>query len=141
MSLQRDSGTVGGGSLAELRAALARRDRDLAQAREREAATAEILHLISTSAGDLQPVFNVIAQSAMRLFDGQSATVTRVVDDMVHLASFTAGSEAGIRRCGESGSGWSGGWQQAARSERSRPGNDNGLSRGGPRGRRRRVGE
>jgi signal transduction histidine kinase len=96
MSLQRDSGTVGG-SLAELRAALVQRDHELAKAREREAATAEILHLIRTSAGDLQPAFNAIAQSAMRLFGGQSATVTRVVDDMIHLAALTAGSEAGIK--------------------------------------------
>src|SRR6266446_2075592 len=97
MSLQRDTGTVGGGSLAELRAALAQRDHELAQAREREAATAEILHLIGTSAGDLQPAFNAIAQSAVRLFGGQSATVTRVVGDMIHLAALTAGSEAGIK--------------------------------------------
>ena len=96
MSLQLESGTVGG-SPAELRAALAQRDRELAKAREREAATAEILCLIRTSAGDLQPAFNAIAQSAVRLFGGQSATVTRVVGDMIHLAALTAGSEAGIK--------------------------------------------
>jgi signal transduction histidine kinase len=96
MSLQLESGTVGG-SPAELRAALVQRDRELAKAREREAATAEILCLIRTSAGDLQPAFNAIAQSAVRLFGGQSATVTRVVGDMIHLAALTAGSEAGIK--------------------------------------------
>ena len=96
MSLQLETGTVGG-SPAELRAALAQRDRELAKAREREAATAEILCLIRTSAGDLQPAFNAIAQSAVRLFGGQSATVTRVVGDMIHLAALTAGSEAGIK--------------------------------------------
>ena len=84
-------------SVADLQKQLAQRTDELAKACEREVATAEILHLIRTSAGDLEPVFNAIAQSAVRLIGGQSAGVTRVVGDMIHLASVTAGSEAGIK--------------------------------------------
>ena len=54
-------------SAADLQKQLVQRTHELAKAREREVATAEILHLIRTSAGDLQPVFNAIAQSAMRV--------------------------------------------------------------------------
>ena len=71
------------------------RERDEALAQQ--AATAEVLKVIASSPTNVQPVFDVIAQSAVRLFGGQSATVTRVVDDMLHLAALTAGSEAGIR--------------------------------------------
>jgi signal transduction histidine kinase len=84
-------------SAADLQKQLVQRTHELARAREREVATAEILHLIRTSAGDLQPVFNAIAQSAMRVIGGQSAGVTRVLGDMVHLASLTAGSEVGLK--------------------------------------------
>ena len=84
-------------SAADLQKQLVHRTHELAEAREREVATAEILHLIRTSAGDLQPVFNAIAQSAMRVIGGQSAGVTRVLGDMVHLASLTAGSEVGLK--------------------------------------------
>ena len=84
-------------SAADLQKQLDQRTHELARAREREVATAEILHLIRTSAGDLLPVFNAIAQSAMRVIGGQSAGVTRVLGDMVHLASLTAGSEVGLK--------------------------------------------
>jgi len=84
-------------SAADLQKQLVQRTHELARAREREVATAEILRLIRTSAGDLQPVFDAIAQSAMRVIGGQSAGVTRVLGDMVHLASLTAGSEVGLK--------------------------------------------
>jgi len=84
-------------SAADLQKQLVHRTHELAEAREREVATAEILRLIRTSAGDIQPVFDAIAQSAMRVIGGQSAGVTRVVGDMVHLASLTAGSEVGLK--------------------------------------------
>jgi two-component system NtrC family sensor kinase len=64
---------------------------------ERQTATADVLRVIARSRSDLQPVFEAIAESAKRLSGGHSATVTRVIDDMVHLAAFTAGNEAGKR--------------------------------------------
>ncbi|MBR0694706.1 GAF domain-containing protein [Bradyrhizobium lablabi] len=67
------------------------------EALERQTATAEILNVIASSPTDVQPVFDAIAESARRLLRGQTALVTRVVGDMLHVAASTAGSEAGDR--------------------------------------------
>ena len=67
------------------------------EALERQTATAEILKVIASSPSDVQPVFEAIAESAKRLFGGHSALVTRVVGDVIHLAAFTTGSEAGSK--------------------------------------------
>ncbi len=67
------------------------------EALERQTATADILKVIASSPSDVQPVFEAIAESAKRLSGGHSAAVTRVIDDMNHLAAFTAGSEAGTK--------------------------------------------
>ena len=60
------------------------------EALERQTATAEILSVIANSPADIQPVFDVIAQSAIRLIGGHSCSVTRVLDDRLHLASLTS---------------------------------------------------
>ncbi|WP_426613265.1 sensor histidine kinase [Bradyrhizobium sp. McL0616] len=73
----------------------ARLQEELTIALERQVATAEILNVIARSRTDVQPVFDVISSSARRLLGGQSALVTRVVGDMLHLAACTAGSPDG----------------------------------------------
>ena len=71
--------------------------KNCAKSLEQQTATSEILNVIAGSPTDVQPVFDAIAESALRLFGAQSATVTRVVGDMVHLAALTGGSEEGIK--------------------------------------------
>src|SRR5262245_43351124 len=73
-------------------------DRDLekrlAEARERERATGEILRVISGSPTDLQSVFEAIVQSAQRLLCAQTSSVFRRLGDEIHLAAYTRIGEA-----------------------------------------------
>jgi two-component system, NtrC family, sensor kinase len=63
--------------------------KELKEAREQQAATAEILKVITSSPSDVQPVFEAIASSANRLLGGHSAAVMRTMDGVIHLAAFT----------------------------------------------------
>ena len=74
----------------------------LAQAQEREqrlidqqAATSEILRVISASRTDVQAVFDTIVRSAVRLLGGFSGLITRMAGDQVHLAALTSTNPAG----------------------------------------------
>ena len=57
---------------------LASRDRELAEASEREAATGDILRVIASSPNDLQPVLDVVAESTARLCEANDALIYRV---------------------------------------------------------------
>src|SRR5262249_14613009 len=59
----------------------------LHEAPEQQTATAEILRVISSSPTDVQPVFNTIVRSAMRLCDAQSNTVFRFDGELLHLVA------------------------------------------------------
>jgi two-component system, NtrC family, sensor kinase len=61
----------------------------LKEAREQQAATADVLKVIASSPSDVQPVFDAIAASANRLLGGFSSTVFRFIDGMAHLKAFT----------------------------------------------------
>jgi len=61
--------------------------RELAEAREQQAATAEILRVISSSPTDLQRVFAEIATSAARLCDAYDAVIRQVDDDVLRLVA------------------------------------------------------
>jgi len=63
--------------------------KELKEAREQQAATAEILKVIARSPSDVQPVFQAIADSAKRLIGGFSTAVYRVFNDIVDLVAFT----------------------------------------------------
>jgi two-component system, NtrC family, sensor kinase len=57
------------------------------EALEQQAATAGILRVISTSPTDLQPVFETIAENAVRLCDAAVSGVLRYDGSLIHLAA------------------------------------------------------
>ena len=57
------------------------------EALERQTATADILRVISSSPTDLQPVFDVIVQSAVRLCEGLLAGVFSFDGELIHFAA------------------------------------------------------
>src|SRR6186713_2981229 len=61
----------------ELQADNERLRRSLGDASDQQAATAEILRMISSSPTDAQPVFEAIAATALRLCDAKLCTVFR----------------------------------------------------------------
>jgi two-component system NtrC family sensor kinase len=88
-------------TMAELRATLRERDRQLAEALQREKATAkelqealeqqsatsDILRMIASSPSDLQSVLDTIAESAARLCSADDALVWRVSGNVLVLAA------------------------------------------------------
>src|SRR5215207_2842040 len=63
------------------------RDRALAQALDQQAATGEILAVISGSATDVQPVFDTIAESSMRLCGALFSSVYRFDGELIHMVA------------------------------------------------------
>ena len=60
------------------------------EALERQTATAEILHVISRSQTDLQPVFETIATNAKQLCNGDQGLVFTFDGELLHIASLKA---------------------------------------------------
>jgi signal transduction histidine kinase len=80
-AMSPEPSTVGGDqSVEELR-------RELAEAREQQAATADILRVISSSPMDLQRAFAEIAASSARLCDAHDATIFQVDGDHFRLVA------------------------------------------------------
>src|SRR5262245_47675314 len=90
------------------------------EALDQQTATSEILRVISRSPTDVQPVFEAIVQSALRLLAGVGANVARVVGDELHLAAFTATGEAGDSAISATYPMPIDGWNVAARAVRAR---------------------
>ena len=63
-------------------------EKRLAEALEQQTATSEILRVISTSPTDLQPVFETIAENAVRLCDATVSGVLRFDGALIHLAAY-----------------------------------------------------
>jgi len=62
-------------------------EKRLTEALGQQTATSEILQVISSSPTDVQPVFDTIAQSAVRLCEGVFSGVFRVEGDRLHLVA------------------------------------------------------
>jgi len=61
--------------------------RRLDEALEQQAATSEVLRVISRSPGDLQPVFDIIAASALRLCGSTWSAVLQFNGELIELAA------------------------------------------------------
>jgi two-component system NtrC family sensor kinase len=73
---------------------LQEKNRALTEALEQQTATSEILRVISRSPTDLQPVFDAIAESAVRLCGGVQGSVVRFDGELVHrVAGFNLDPE------------------------------------------------
>src|SRR5438105_1419511 len=60
----------------------------LTETLEQQAATSEILRVISSSRTDTQPVFDTIAANALRLCDARFSAIFRFDGELIHLAAF-----------------------------------------------------
>src|SRR5215813_11464768 len=74
-------------SYATLEHRVEERTRELAEALEQQTATAEILRVISSSPTDVQPVFDAIAEAAMRLCRAHSSLVTTFDGELLQLVA------------------------------------------------------
>jgi GAF domain-containing protein len=72
---------------AILAAENARLARELAESRQQQAATGEILGIISRSPTDLQPVLDAVAESAARLCEALDASIWRLDGDRLRLVA------------------------------------------------------
>jgi GAF domain-containing protein len=80
-------GKVGTPAAATDKDKLALMQRELDEALERQAATAEVLRVISTSPGRLEPVFQAMLENATRICEAKFGTLYRFSGDSFHLAA------------------------------------------------------
>src|SRR5262245_24028632 len=73
----------------------------LAEVLDQQAATSEILRVISSSRTDVQPVFNAIVESAVRLCDARYGAVFSYDGDLLHLAAHYNFSETWLENVGK----------------------------------------
>src|SRR5262249_3422521 len=66
---------------------LAEAQRQLAEALEQQTATSEVLKVISTSPGELEPVFNAILENATRICEAQIAEIALVENNVMRVAA------------------------------------------------------
>src|SRR6266536_2988824 len=74
-------------SYADFKQQLDIRTKELTEALEQQTATSEILRVISSSPTDVQPVFDMIAQSAARLCKARFCHVFRFDGELMHFAA------------------------------------------------------
>jgi signal transduction histidine kinase len=83
-------------SYADLEHKVEARTRDLTEALEQQTATSEILRVISSSPTDVQPVFDVIVERAVRLCGARFGRVYRYDGTLIHLVASHGLSAGGL---------------------------------------------
>src|SRR5262249_39504708 len=78
-------------SPAELREQLDQRTRERDEALEQQAATSKVLQVISSSSGDLEPVFATMLAEAVRICDANFGNIYRWDGHALHLTATHAG--------------------------------------------------
>jgi two-component system, NtrC family, sensor kinase len=76
---------------------LRQRTDDLSESLEQQTATSDVLRVISSSPTNVQPVFDAIAESAVRLCDGQFSFVMRFDGKMMFFASCSGLTAEGLK--------------------------------------------
>ena len=66
---------------------LTERTADLTEALEQQTATSEVLQVISSSSGDLEPAFRTVLENAVRLCDAKFGTINRWDGEALHLVA------------------------------------------------------
>ena len=66
---------------------LSQRTTDLTESLEQQTATSEVLQVISSSPGDVQPVFATMLENAVRICDATFGNIYRWDDDALHLVA------------------------------------------------------
>src|SRR5262249_4931815 len=72
------------------------RNRELTETLEQQTATSEVLRVISSSPTDVQPVFDMIAQNAVRLCDAQFCAVFQYDGELIHFVGHYGVSPEGL---------------------------------------------
>jgi hypothetical protein len=73
--------------LAGLQEQVSALTRELAEAREQQTATLEVLHVISSSPGKLEPVFQAMLANAIRICDARFGSVYRCEGDALRFVA------------------------------------------------------